>query len=201
MKLTLKDADTDDEESYVHVDDGARTIYITGKIHGKVVHQAIIALERLDAEEATIRIVLNSEGGNEQDGYAIYDAIMMCKSTVVIDGYGDVCSIAAAIFQAADLRRLAPHTDFMIHNGEIDGEEKMKQTAVLDMADQIKKDSQKYYDILSGASQQPQEIIENWCRGDTYFTAKEAVEAGFADEVIKPVKKRSVPRKKRSKKP
>lgn len=197
---TTKDGESTDE-SMVHVDAESRSIYITGEVQAKMAHDVIIALATLDADGATIRVVLNSDGGSEQNGYAIYDALMMCKSVVIIEGYGNVCSIAAAIFQAGDIRRLAPHTDFMIHNGTIAGEEEMKQTDVLDRAEQIKRDSIKYYSILSRASGQPVEIIEQLCRGDTYYTAKEAVDEGFADEVIKPIKKSPAPRKKRSKKP
>ncbi len=198
--MTIEDEESTDVEFGVHVDLVRRILYITGEIDEPLAHSAIVALERLDAEDGPIRVVLNSEGGDEQNGYAIYDAITMCKSVVIMEGYGNVMSISAAIFQAGDIRRLAPHTSFMIHDGTIDGEEKMLQTRVKELAEQIKKDGQKYYDILSARSQQPQDIIENWCLTDTYFTAKEAVEAGFADEVIKPVKVIPVPRKKRSKK-
>lgn len=189
-----------DEVAKVFVDQIRRTLYITGSVNDELAHRSIVGLEQLDQQEGDIRIVLNSEGGEEQNGYAIYDAITMCKNKVVIEGYGKVLSIAAAIFQAGDVRLLSPHTDYMMHNGTVDGEPDMKQDAVVELADQVKKDTQKYYDILSFASQQPQEIIEEWCREEKYFLPKEAVAAGFADAIIKPVKTRLPKRKKRSKK-
>lgn len=185
-----------DEDSKVFVDLARRTLYITGAVGDELAHKSIMVLELLDQQEGEIRIVLNSEGGEEQDGYAIYDAITMCKNKVVIEGYGKVLSIAAAIFQAGDVRLMAPHTDFMMHNGSVDGEPGMKQDAVVELADQVKKDTQKYYDILCAASQQPYDTIAEWCREEKYFTANEAVEAGFADAVIPPIKNR-IPKKKR----
>ena len=179
-----------------------RTIYITGEVDDEMAHKTIVALEALDKEDGDIRVFLNSGGGEEIDGYAIHDAITMCRNRVVVEGFGNIQSVAAAIFQAGDLRRIAPNATFMIHNGTVPGEEKMQQNQVVDLAEQIKRDNQKYYDILSNASQQPVDIIETWCREDRSFTAAEAVEAGFADEVIIPLKSKipPTPRKKRSKK-
>ena len=177
-----------------------RTVYISGEVDDQLSHKIIIALEALDAEDAPIRIVLNSPGGDEQSGYAIYDAITMCKNIVSIEAYGDVCSIAAAIFQAGDIRLMSPHTAFMIHNGTAPTEEGMKQNLVMDLGDQLRKDNQKYYNILAGASGQSQETIETWCHDEKYFTAKEAVDAGLADEVLKPLKKKNAPPKKKRKK-
>jgi ATP-dependent protease ClpP protease subunit len=165
-----------------------RTIYITGDIDAKTFHRVAIALEALEKEPGRIRILLNSEGGSESDGYAIYDKISMCKNEVLIEGYGNVHSIAAIIFQAGDTRIIAPNATFLIHNGMVPCDEEMQQTAIIDLAQQLVIDNQRYYDILSGASEQPEDVIENWCREDKSFTAVEAVEAGFADAVLKPLK-------------
>lgn len=185
-------------ESCVNFD--RRTIYIMGEADPELAHRVIIALEALDKEPGEIRVFLNSEGGNEEDGYAIYDALTMCVNPVRIEGYGNVCSIAAAIFQAGDVRLLSPNATFMIHNGTVGGEETMQQNQVIDLADQLRKNNQKYYDILSAASQQPQDVIETWCREEKYFTAEEAVQAGFADQVIVPLKTKGPIKKKRKRK-
>jgi ATP-dependent Clp protease protease subunit len=174
-----------------------RTLYISGEIDSNLAHGVIVALESLDVEDGEIRIVLNSEGGDELSGYAIYDAITMCKNKVVIDGYGNVLSIAAAIMQAGDIRRMAPNAALLIHNGSTGLSDEAKQDEVVSLAEQIKKDNKKYYDILCKGSGQPWETIEEWCGEETFFTAAEAVAAGFADKVIKPLKK--YPRRKRKK--
>lgn len=178
-----------------------RTLYITGSIDGELAHASIVALEQLDRTDGDIRIVLNSEGGSEQEGFAIFDAITMCRNRVVIDGYGSVMSIAAAIFMAGDRRRMAPNCDFMIHNGDVEQiDPTMPQDDVLALADELRKRTQRYYDILCQGSQQGQEVVETWCKDETTFNAREAFEAGFCDEIITPLKSRIPKRKKRSKK-
>lgn len=175
----------------------ARTLYITGSVDSELAHHAIVALEKLDRTDGEIRIVLNSDGGSERDGYAIYDAITMCRNRVIIDGYGSVQSIAAAIFQAADWRRMTPNAIFMIHNGDYnDLDPTMPQDAIKALAEEIKKASQRYYTILANGSQQDPEVIETWCKDETTFDSEEALNAGFCDEIVPPVKNR-VPTKKK----
>ena len=167
----------------------ARTLYITGGVDSDLAHAVIVALEQLDRTDGDIRIVLNSDGGSERDGYAIYDALMMCRNRVIIDGYGSVQSIAAAIFQAADVRRLSPNAIFMIHNGNYnDLEPTMPQDQIKALAEEIAKESQRYYDILKYRSQQDEEVIKAWCKDETTFNAQEAKDACFCDEIIKPIK-------------
>lgn len=178
-----------------------RTLYVTGTVDGELAHATIVALEQLDRTDGDIRVVLNSDGGGELDGFAIYDAITMCRNKVIIDGYGAVMSIAAAIFMAGDLRRLAPNCDFMIHNGFMDElDPTMSQDEIKAMAEGITRRTQRYYDILTQGSQQGAEVVEAWCKDETTFSAQEALEAGFCDEIITPLKSRIPKRKKRSKK-
>jgi ATP-dependent Clp protease protease subunit len=183
----MAECDNGSETTLVAVD--GRTIYMMGEITEKMAFYVLRAIEQLDKSEGVIRIVLNSEGGAEVDGYVIYDAITMCKNPVHIDGYGDVCSIAVAIFQACDYRRLSPHAQMMIHNGTIyTGEDGIPHEKVLDMASQMQRDNQKYYNIISKASGQEYEVVEEWCRVETFFTPQECVSYGLADEIIKPLK-------------
>ncbi len=176
---------------HVGVDFDRRTIYIVGEINPDAAYKAIVGLEIMDSSPGDIRIVLNSEGGSEADGYAIFDAITMCKNRIAIDGYGSIMSIAAAIFQAGDIRRMSPNSVFLIHNGSAAGEEQMEQNKIIDLAEQLKKDNTRYYNILSIGSQQPKTLIESWCREEKTFDAKEALAAGFVDEIIVPNKIKS----------
>lgn len=179
-----------------------RVLYLGADVDAQSAIKFIAAIELLDSTPGDIRIVMTCEGGEVPHGYAMYNAITMCRNKVIMEGYGAVWSIAAAIFQAGDLRRLAPNATYMIHNGTAPTEEEMKQDSIFDLAEQLKKENQIYYDILSHASQQPQDIIEAWCRDEKYFSAEEAVQAGFADEIIEPLKLKGPPiKKKRRKKP
>lgn len=181
--------------------DISRTLYIFGVVDMMLATACIAQLEKLDAGEGPIRIVLNSEGGDEQSGYAIYDAIRRCRNYVVIEGYGSVMSIAAAIFQAGDVRLLSPNTLFMIHNGNMgdDVGSNPSQDSIVAWAEHIQENNKRYYQILSGGSQQDMKTIETWCFDETFFTAKEAVNAGFADGVLEPRKSYAPPKRRKEK--
>lgn len=188
---------TQDQAPVPITPENARTLYITGSVEPELAHRIIVALEQMDRTDGDIRIVLNSEGGNEQDGYAIYDAITMCRNRVIIDGYGSVMSIAAAIFQAGDWRRMAPNADFMIHNGSVGiVDTQMPQDQVKAIAAELERGSERYYNILANGSQQDPETIRAWCKDETTFNAIETKDVGFADEVIEPKKSR-IPKKSR----
>jgi ATP-dependent Clp endopeptidase proteolytic subunit ClpP len=179
-------SDTPGADSFVSV--FGKTIYVTGMVDDRMAHHVIRALDQLDVEEGPTAICLNSGGGEESAGYAIYDAIRQCDKDVIIQGFGIVASIAAAIFQAADLRLLSPNSKFLIHNGHFDGIGAMQQDAVVSLAHEIEKDSKRYYEILAGRSKNSVDVINRMCDKESWFTAREAVAQGFADEVLKPLK-------------
>lgn len=166
-----------------------RRIFVFGDIDDMTSYRFIVSLAIMDRTDGPITIVLNSQGGVEAAGYAMYDAIAMCNNIVFIEGYGAIYSIAAAIFQAGDVRRMSPNTDFMIHNGSIGLGDDTQQTMIVDLATYIRKHNQKYHSILANRSKMSYADIEQACEKDTYYSAEEALERGFCDEIIKPLKK------------
>lgn len=183
----------------VSVDENKRRIYLIGEIDDSATNEFISALHVLQEAEGDISIIIDSEGGNEIQGYAIYDVIMMCPNMVYIEVYGQASSICSAIVQAADVRRMAPNAILMMHNGTIPMGEEVKQTMVIDTAAQIKRDSAKYYAILASRSRLTQSEISDLCKMDSYFSAEEALEAGLCDEILVPIKKHTKPKKRKKK--
>ena len=145
----------------------------------------IAGLRFFDSSPGRITVVLNSGGGNETDGYAIYDAIRMAKNKVRIEVYGACLSIAAVILQAGTERLLAPESQFMIHHGHIDMKAETGQDSVIATAKLIEVENKRYHRILAKASGQPQKEIEDFCVAESYFDAKEAVRLGFADSLLR----------------
>lgn len=181
------------------VDLDKRRIYLTGEVTQGMAHRVIIALHHIDATEGTITFIVNSEGGEEIAGYAIYDAILMAKNQVAMEVVGSVFSIAAAIFQAGDTRRMSPNSEMMIHNGSIGTDENMQQNAIVEMADQIVKNNKRYHGILANASKMTYAEVEDACEKDSFFSAEEAVKSGLCDEIIPAFKKKQTRKRKRSK--
>jgi ATP-dependent Clp protease protease subunit len=170
------------------VDPDSRTIYLVGPIEDESVRQFLIGLNLLDEQDGDIRVVMNSPGGDEPGGYAIYDAIRAAYNNVVVEGYGVIHSIAALIFQAADVRAMAPQCRFMIHNGSVDITGVDSDTAVA-IGREVERNNHIYHRILAKRSGKPLSEVRALAEAETYYSAREAVRHGFADLVI-PLRRR-----------
>lgn len=166
-----------------------REIYIVGEIEEGLMVRFISALKTLEETTGPIKIILSSPGGEEVVGYAMYDFLMTCRNKIIIEAYGQASSIAAAILQAGDMRMVSPNCEILIHNGTVPTDEQMQQDAVIDMADKIKKDNEKYYSILTNKSRLTLKQVKNFCKDEKTFSAKEAIKYGLADRLINYKKK------------
>lgn len=147
-----------------------------------------------EIEAATIHLRVNSPGGDVFDGVAIYNTLRQHSAQVITHIDGLAASIASVIALAGDEVRMAPNAFFMIHNpwgitiGDAEDHRKM--------ADTLEK-------IAMGAiigtyrakTGQDVDTIRNWMDDETWFTAEQAAEAGFADvvEEAAPVENRALP--------
>lgn len=141
-----------------------------------------------------IIIHMKTNGGDWQEGMAIYDTIRSCPWPVTILNYTHARSMSSIIFQAANKRIMMPHSYFMVHDGDygIGGTMKQVRSAVdFDKhTDKVMMDiyvkSMKEAPYFKGKTD---DQIAKWLRGlmdkkeDVYFTAEEAVLYGFADEI------------------
>lgn len=182
------------------VDLEARTIYVFGEITDELSEKVVIAVHFLDKiHEQPIKVILSSVGGSETAGYAIYDTLMATSNIVEMTGVGTVGSIAAAIYQAGDLRKMMPNCDYLIHDGQI-GIGEITQTQLVSVADQVRKNNLKYYEILANGSKLRIDDIQDACHKETVYSAQECLEYGFCDEIVQtkirlPSKKKRVKRK------
>jgi ATP-dependent Clp protease protease subunit len=168
------------------IDPETRTIYLVGQIDDEMLFRFTVGFRMLDSSKGPIRIVLNSPGGSETAGFAIYDVLLMARNEVAIDGYGSVQSIAALVLQGADRRRLSPECRFMVHNGTLEFTGPVYQGTVTAIADESKFLTTRYRELLARASKQSIATISDWCDSERYFSAREAIAAGFADVLITP---------------
>lgn len=137
-------------------------------------------IDGLKVSQITVRI--NSPGGYVTDGMAIYNALIRNSAQVetIIDG--EASSMASIIALAGNTVKMADNALFMIHNpwGMCLGEAgDMRQYA--DVLDKMTGVSVEIYTKKSGQSE---EKIREWMGATTFFTAQEAKEAGFIDEIL-----------------
>ncbi len=133
----------------------------------------------------TVRI--NSPGGDVFEGQAIYNMLRRhgAKITVEIDALA--ASAASYIAMAGDEIRIAENAMIMIHNAWTftvgDKQEHEKRIALLDKIDSSLVE---IYSARIGDKSTPEQI-KAWMDGETWMTAKESVERGFADSIGQPL--------------
>ena len=132
-----------------------------------------------DIDEITVRI--NSTGGSVYDGLSIRSQLKSHKAevTVIVDGLA--ASIASIIAMGADKIIMAKGSNMMIHNpmASAFGEAKdLRNTA--DFLDKIRESLVSVYaDKTDLSSDELIDLLD----AETWMSAEEAVENGFADEV------------------
>lgn len=136
-----------------------------------------------DITTPNIHVHINSPGGRIFDGIAIYNAIKSHPSqvTTIIDALG--ASIASVIFQAGDTRQVTRNATMMIHDGA--GLVFGNAQDMRDMADLLDKMSNNIADIYAGAAGGSVAEWRALMKEETWYSSKEAVDAGLADEVLK----------------
>lgn len=161
-----------------------RRIYLVGEISDATAYRFMVVFSIMDSTPGLIKVFMNTPGGEETNGYAIYDMIAHSKNRVETIGVGSVMSISSAIFQAGDVRSFTPETIFAIHNGSVDMEGSIPQDKIISMKEEIDKGNAKYHKILSDRSGKKLSEIKTLCEKETIYTAEVAVREGFADRII-----------------
>jgi len=128
-----------------------------------------------------INVRINSQGGSVFDGVAIYNTLLNHPAKITVDIDSAALSIASVIAMAGDQINMASNALFMIHepHGVFSGSsgDLRKNADLLDMVgDQIIETYNKNRGIEV-------ETLRNWLEAETWFTASEALAAGFVDKI------------------
>lgn len=134
----------------------------------------------------SINLHVNSPGGSVFDGLAIANALQRHPAHVTTYVDGLAASIASVIALAGDRIVMAENAMFMIHNpsGGVQGtSEDMRKMA--DVLDKIRDTLVNTYEARTGAAR---EDIIAALDAETWFSADEALAAGYIDEVSSSLK-------------
>ncbi len=150
---------------------------------GLVVSQ-LLFLEARDPEK-DIQLYINSPGGSITAGFAIYDTMQYIKCDVSTICIGMAASMGAFLLSAGKKgKRIAlPNSTVMIHQPL--GGFKGQATDIKIHSDWIMDVKKRLNEMLSNATGQPLEKIKQDTERDNFMTAKEALEYGLIDKVIK----------------
>lgn len=130
---------------------------------------------------SSIRVELNSPGGNVFDGIAIYNALRAHSSTVTVRVDGLAGSIASVIAQAGDVRLMQSGSQMMIHNasGLTIGDNRDHS----DMADLLRHQDGVIAGIYAERSGRDIDEFRAMMNDETWLTDQASVDAGLADAV------------------
>jgi ATP-dependent Clp protease, protease subunit len=123
-------------------------------------------------------IHLNSPGGSAFDGIAIYNRLKSHKGKVKIHVDGWACSAASIIAMAADELIMGAGSMMMIHEAStiVWG----SKTLMRKEADMLEKLEDGIIDIYMTRANVEREEIRNMVNEETWFSANETLEIGFA---------------------
>lgn len=164
-----------------------RTIYFFDEIDEDSICEAIRLLDKIESEgrKKEIKIIISSIGGNCYDGLALYDRIRQSECNILTLGTGLVASMALIVFLAGDERQITENTRLLNHQVSIEDfsgrvvDMKIESKEVEELDDII-------VEIISERTGQSIKKLRNETRpGDRWITAEQAVENGYADELIK----------------
>lgn len=163
-----------------------RIIWLGGEVRDDNANAICAQLLLLAAEdpERDIYLYINSPGGSVTAGMAIYDTMQYVKPDVVTVGMGLAASMGQFLLTAGapGKRYITPHTRVLLHQplGGAGG----SATDIRINADLILGMKKELAQITASRTGKSVEQVEADGDRDHWFSAQEALEYGFVDQVI-----------------
>ena len=142
---------------------------------------SILARELL-ARTDDIDLRINSVGGDVFEGLMIYDVLKQYQGKVTVHIDGLAASMASVISQVGDEILIAENASFMVHRmrGMVAG----RPEEIQRWAEHAQALEQKSLDIMMQNSTLSEERVREMLNEQTFLTAEQAVEAGWATQVV-----------------
>lgn len=134
-----------------------------------------------------------SEGGSYFEGLTMAAMISNYKGNTKATGIGIVASAATVVFLAADVKCMTPNSFFMIHSAWSGAEGNAKQISkTVDLLNRVDEQMVNIYTaqleskgkLINGSIDKTKEYIKSMMSEETWLTAEEAVDMGFADYIV-----------------
>lgn len=152
---------------------------------GMQIYQNILIWNLLDRgkeEVEPIKIYIDSWGGSLIDGFEIIDAIKASKTPVytIVSGAAYSCGLMIAL--AGDRRIAYNHSSFLMHEGSI-GSEIQDAHKFKKYAEFYNVQLQQMKEFILEHTKLTEEEYDKMSKDDNWFTAQQALEKGFIDEI------------------
>lgn len=132
--------------------------------------------------ERPVTVMINSPGGDFFEGLAIYNLLRQHPKAVAVQVLGIAASAASVIAMAGDTIQIGKAAMMFIHNTQwmAAGDRHVMAQAVEEMAQFDELAAQLYVDRTGGEAKQ----VMSWMDRETFFNGEQAIEEGFADELL-----------------
>ncbi len=162
-----------------------RTILVAGEVDHKLAEKVISQLLILNADNHDpIRLLITSQGGHVDSGFAIHDMIRFVESKVITIGAGWVASIAVPILLGAEKanRYTLPNTRFLLHqpHGGAGGQ----ATDICIAAEEILKVRARINELVATETGQAIDKVALDSDRDYWMNGEEALEYGLVTKII-----------------
>jgi ATP-dependent protease ClpP protease subunit len=172
---TMKASGQNQADIYIYEDVGEGWF---GGVSARQFAADLKALGSLD----TLNLHINSYGGEVFDGIAIYRTLVDHPAKVISYVDGVAASIASVIAMAGDEIRITESGFFMIH--EASGGAFGRAAEHRQMADLLETITATIGDVYVARTGRDKAEVAAWMTSETWLTAQQALEYGFADEVV-----------------
>lgn len=140
-------------------------------------------IAELTDENEELKVIINSPGGDVQAGQEIYSILKGIKNHVTVEVQSIAASAASMVAMAGDTVKMSPVALLMIHNASTctSGDYRdMQHTA--DVLQTVNTAIMQAYIAKTGKTEaELREMMDK----ETWLTANQCIEHGFADEIIK----------------
>jgi ATP-dependent Clp protease protease subunit len=164
-----------------------RIVFLGSEVNDAVANALCAQLLLLNAEDSKrdIWLYINSPGGSVTAGMGIYDTMQWVSNDVCTVAMGFAASMGQFLLCAgAPGKRYAlPHARIVMHqpHGGFGGTE----TEIRIQAEQMLHTKKTMAELIAVHTGQPLEVIERDSDRDRWFTAEEARQYGFVDQVVR----------------
>ena len=161
---------------------------------GYNLNQLRYELSAIQGNELTVNI--STYGGDVFEALAIAGVLESLQKNVTTIGYGIVASAGTVILLSGKKRKMAKNAFFMIHNPTaVAGGEASEMRKTADLLDKIQSQLVDIYvtaieksgKLIDGSRETTAKKVTKWVENETWFTAEEALQYGFVDEISGPV--------------
>lgn len=162
-----------------------REVAVVGQIDQEGAFDICQLVRYLNREDASqpITLFVDSNGGELNAGLAVYDTMRQASCPIRTVCLGIAASMAALLFVAGTERAIYPHAEVMVHDPLTLGGGGSALT-VQEQSRRLMRARATSAGILARHTGLPIEEVYEMTKQDTFLSAEEAVDRGFADYIV-----------------